>query len=54
MSAPTAAASPPVVLPSLAEAPPVSAKLRARIALLGASGYSGQEFARLAIAHPGL
>ena len=26
---------------------------RARIALLGASGYSGQEFARLAIAHPG-
>jgi N-acetyl-gamma-glutamyl-phosphate reductase len=26
----------------------------ARIALLGASGYSGQEFARLALAHPGL
>jgi len=27
---------------------------RAAIALLGASGYTGQEFARLAIAHPGL
>jgi N-acetyl-gamma-glutamyl-phosphate reductase len=27
---------------------------RARIALLGASGYSGQEFARLALDHPGL
>jgi len=27
---------------------------RARIALLGASGYAGQELARLALAHPGL
>jgi len=27
---------------------------RAAIALVGASGYTGQEFARLAIAHPGL
>jgi N-acetyl-gamma-glutamyl-phosphate reductase len=27
---------------------------RARIALLGAAGYTGQEFARLALAHPGL
>ena len=26
----------------------------ARIAILGASGYSGLEFARLALAHPGL
>jgi N-acetyl-gamma-glutamyl-phosphate reductase len=26
----------------------------ARVALLGASGYSGQEFARLALGHPGL
>lgn len=30
------------------------ARRDAKIALLGASGYSGQEFARLAIAHPGL
>jgi N-acetyl-gamma-glutamyl-phosphate reductase len=27
---------------------------RTRVALVGASGYSGQEFARLALAHPGL
>ncbi len=27
---------------------------RARIAVLGASGYTGQEFARLSLAHPGL
>ena len=31
-------------------APPV----RARLALLGASGYTGAEFARLAVAHPGV
>ena len=31
-----------------------SARLHARIAVLGASGYSGQEFTRLALAHPGL
>ena len=30
------------------------AKLCARVAVLGASGYTGQEFARLALAHPGL
>ena len=29
-------------------------RLRARLAVLGASGYTGQEFARLALAHPGL
>jgi N-acetyl-gamma-glutamyl-phosphate reductase len=29
-------------------------RARARVALLGASGYSGQEFARLAIGHPGI
>jgi N-acetyl-gamma-glutamyl-phosphate reductase len=52
VSAPTAA--PPTVHPSLAEPPEATARLRARIALLGASGYSGQEFARLAITHPGL
>ncbi|MEO5618123.1 MAG: N-acetyl-gamma-glutamyl-phosphate reductase [Candidatus Eisenbacteria bacterium] len=33
------------------ERTPVAA---ARVAVLGASGYSGQEFARLALAHPGL
>ncbi len=31
-----------------------TARQQARIALLGASGYSGQEFARLALGHPGL
>ena len=31
-----------------------SAQQRAKIALLGATGYSGQEFARLALGHPGL
>jgi len=35
------------------DAPSVSPVL-ARIALLGAAGYTGQEFARLALAHPGL
>lgn len=31
-----------------------TARQQARIAVLGASGYSGQEFARLALGHPGL
>jgi len=35
-------------------ATPAGARATARIALLGASGYSGQEFARLALAHPGV
>jgi N-acetyl-gamma-glutamyl-phosphate reductase len=34
--------------------PPVAQRQHARVAVLGASGYSGQEFARLAIQHPGL
>ncbi len=33
---------------------PLSPPRTARVAVLGASGYSGQEFARLALAHPGL
>ena len=33
---------------------PAPARQAARIAVLGASGYAGQEFARLALAHPGL
>jgi N-acetyl-gamma-glutamyl-phosphate reductase len=32
----------------------VPVRQRARIALLGASGYAGQEFTRLALGHPGL
>jgi len=40
--------------PAGAADPPTPATAVARIALLGASGYSGQEFARLALAHPGL
>ncbi len=35
-------------------APVAGARIRARIAVLGASGYTGQEFTRLALAHPGL
>jgi len=34
--------------------PQPTVRQRARIGLLGASGYSGQEFARLALRHPGL
>jgi N-acetyl-gamma-glutamyl-phosphate reductase len=34
--------------------PPVAERKLARVAVLGASGYSGQEFTRLALAHPGL
>jgi N-acetyl-gamma-glutamyl-phosphate reductase len=33
---------------------PEPARARARIGLLGATGYSGQEFIRMAIGHPGL
>ncbi len=35
-------------------APEPVARVRARIAVMGASGYTGQEFTRLALAHPGL
>lgn len=34
--------------------PFVGPRLHARVAVLGASGYAGQEFARLCMAHPGL
>ena len=34
--------------------PAALARQMARVAVLGASGYSGQEFIRLALAHPGL
>lgn len=40
-------------LPAVAQEP-VSPGTRARVALLGASGYTGAEFARLAVAHPGI
>ena len=39
----------PAAAPSIAAATPL-----ARVAVLGASGYSGQEFVRLALAHPSL
>ncbi|MGH7730673.1 MAG: N-acetyl-gamma-glutamyl-phosphate reductase [Candidatus Eiseniibacteriota bacterium] len=45
---------PTATLPSPAPAPAAGARLTTRVAVLGASGYSGQEFARLALAHPGL
>jgi len=37
-----------------AAGPATAARVVARVALLGSSGYSGQEFARLALSHPGL
>ena len=49
MKAPHAA-----TLPLTADPGAVGARLTTRVAVLGASGYSGQEFARLALAHPGL
>jgi N-acetyl-gamma-glutamyl-phosphate reductase len=45
----------PATVPGAAPASRGSAPGRtARIAVLGASGYSGQEFVRMALAHPGL
>ncbi|HEY6867661.1 MAG TPA: N-acetyl-gamma-glutamyl-phosphate reductase, partial [Candidatus Eisenbacteria bacterium] len=49
----------PLPVPALApsdarDGAPPGPRLRARLAVLGASGYTGQEFARLALAHPGL
>ena len=54
--APEEIAVPPVAAPVVAErpAPAPPAAVRARVAVLGAAGYTGQEFARLALAHPGL
>jgi N-acetyl-gamma-glutamylphosphate reductase len=46
-----APASAPATAPAAA---PATAPATARIALFGASGYTGQEFARLALSHPGL
>jgi N-acetyl-gamma-glutamyl-phosphate reductase len=43
-----------VASPAHASAPAADVRQTARVAVLGASGYSGQEFARLALAHPGL
>src|SRR5262249_4460616 len=52
VTAPTIA---PVQSAKPAGAPgPVAAGRVARVAVLGASGYSGHEFVRLALAHPGL
>jgi N-acetyl-gamma-glutamyl-phosphate reductase len=53
---PGAMAPEAVLAPSPAEsrAPSSDGRAVARIAVLGASGYSGQEFARLALGHPGL
>jgi N-acetyl-gamma-glutamyl-phosphate reductase len=50
------ALAPDLASPSRSTDPsPVKGERRtARIAVLGASGYSGQEFARLALGHPGL
>jgi N-acetyl-gamma-glutamyl-phosphate reductase len=56
----TAPVAAPVTRPEAAEAPGpagAAAAIRgrtARVAVLGASGYSGHEFVRLALAHPGL
>ena len=44
----------PVAAPERDPAASPQARIRARLAVLGASGYTGQEFARLALAHPGL
>jgi N-acetyl-gamma-glutamyl-phosphate reductase len=39
---------------TLAAAPQAQQRRTARVAVLGASGYSGQEFVRLALGHPGV
>jgi len=46
--------APSVTTLSAPGAQPAGIRRTARIAVLGASGYSGQEFARLALSHPGL
>lgn len=59
----TASVEAPVVHPPVAPPAPATAstpasvdgaRLKARVAVLGASGYSGQEFARLSVSHPGV
>jgi N-acetyl-gamma-glutamyl-phosphate reductase len=56
VNAPLAGAGAPTVFPGRAPAPDRAdgPGRTARIAVLGASGYSGQEFVRLALGHPGL
>src|SRR5207249_3047821 len=50
---PTVTSQVPVAKPH-GEATPAGPGSVARVAVLGASGYSGHEFVRLALAHPGL
>jgi N-acetyl-gamma-glutamyl-phosphate reductase len=50
----TAAAAPQAGRNGAGSLPFVGPRLHARVAVLGASGYAGQEFARLCLAHPGL
>ncbi len=45
---------PTAILATPSGAHTAGARQTTRVAVLGASGYSGQEFARLALAHPGL
>jgi N-acetyl-gamma-glutamyl-phosphate reductase len=52
-SASGASTGAPAPLP-IRDHPAEGARLTTRVAVLGASGYSGQEFARLALGHPGL
>ena len=54
MTATVPSVTTPVAAPQSAPETPVEERRTARIAVLGASGYSGQEFTRLALAHPGL
>jgi N-acetyl-gamma-glutamyl-phosphate reductase len=51
-TAPGVVANPPLAATEPAERP--LERRHARLAVVGASGYSGQEFSRLALAHPGL
>jgi N-acetyl-gamma-glutamyl-phosphate reductase len=46
--------APPVVPAAARAVPPAATPQVARLAVLGASGYAGGEFVRLAVAHPGL
>ena len=46
--------APPAPASAASHATKDGARLKARVAVLGASGYSGQEFARLSTSHPGV
>jgi len=52
-NAATSAGSPAAAAQASPRTPSAEGR-RARVALFGASGYTGQEFARLALSHPGL